>query len=267
MANQALRYTIEADSSQAEAAHKRIHGQLATIEQLAVQTGRTFGSVFEAMGHLALKGAEGVGAVLAAHRLLRAEIEAGSTAIATYSINWSGLLNTIRGIRLALSPTLLTGATITAGVLIEETIRAGLERNRAIQAQSLLAASSGRSFASIATAASAEDFQGLRAGTLSQLKQGPGTIIGVIDQLRGVKDPVERARIAQATFGDDTAKVLPLLTERLRDNITAAYEFSEVYDTRTRTALAGLAESIHKPIDALHELGDAWRYAKEETSQ
>jgi hypothetical protein len=143
-----------------------------------------------------------------------------------------GFANTYRAVRLALSPTPFTVATIAVGILTEETIKLTNARAKLIEQQSLIAATSGMGFNQIAAIGSVAGMSGSSAAAVQSLSKTSGLDASELGKVAAawaaMEDPVKRAASAVRLFGENKA------AEALREltpEFAAAAEAADSYGT------------------------------------
>ena len=214
---------------------------------------------------------------------------AGAAAFAAQTESATGLLNTYRALRLAISPTLFTGLTIGTGIAIEAIARMTAAQARAIDIQSLFAAKSGLAFEDIQRLGFAAGRAGAgtqnfvdaygklssrleNSGTRSALKELDVDFLDVTGSSRSaqaifgelgsafekIEDPADKARLAVTLFGSELGeKMLPFLNQRLADNVKRFEDWSLALDPGARKAVAALRNEVRDLIDNFVGVGDA----------
>lgn len=161
------------------------------------------------------------------------------------------LVNSYRAVRFALSPTIFTGVTLAMGIAVEETIRLTYSTGKLIEQRSALAARSGLDIKQVNELALASTLAGKANdyyfNSLKSLQRGAGTpggqqalgTLGIfgVDQatpdtlarvgaaFEKIQDPMQRARIGVALFGDDFEKIQSRLDDRIGKSITKVRDF------------------------------------------
>ncbi len=253
---------------------KAINDAVKTAETGAKSIAGAFSAAFSAIGNIASdlgsaaidagKGivhiAEAVAAVSAATIVAAKAMATFGSETATAGGAADTLVDSYRALRLALSPTVFTAASIGVGVLIEETVRAAVATEALIEKQALLAASTNRTFTEINTLANAEKQLGTASGDLTSLfadlsntgtdvqqRSGVGSlgdIVAIVDQFKELTDPVERAALAVKLFGDNAEKALPLMNDSLKEAISNAYDLNQQLDYGTRESLLRISQTF-----------------------
>jgi hypothetical protein len=133
---------------------------------------------------------------------LTAAVSRYTFVLGTAASSGTDFVNIYRGVRLALSPTPFTVMSLAIGVAVEETVRLTNARAKLIEQQSLLAATSGRSIASVEAISSAARISGGDEGAL-QMLQGltSDDLADVARRFAAIEDPVKRAAEAVRIFG------------------------------------------------------------------
>jgi hypothetical protein len=193
----------------------------------------------------ALEGVAALGAGLASF----------SSAATTATASTGNLVNTYRALRIAFDPSLFTASTIALGVLVEETVRLTDARGKLIEQQSLLAASSGRSFASVAGIDAAASITGGNAATLQTLAGLTSEdLADVARRFEAIKDPVARAAEAVRIFGTHAGEALRELTPEFIAATEANEKFGASLNEVSRTQIA----QFHDDLVALKNAFTTW---------
>lgn len=270
---------IEIDDSEVKGAVDRSNKGLQTVERSSKSAGdtakRSFRDAsdgltgFERLLARAATRVTEFGAAVGSFRAIAAAVAFGTRELVEHSATLDGLTNTYRVLRLALSPTLFTGGTLAIGIAVEETIKLVLAREKLLQQDALFAVRNKQNFTDTEAIGIAGVIQGEGRGNFQSLFKGKSAadVIELINQFKQLRDPVEKAQFAVKNFGDNADKAIPLLTERLRDNIAAAYDMSTAFDGRTRQSLDDIAKAFHRPAEAAGELLDSYRRLKEQAKE
>jgi hypothetical protein len=171
-----------------------------------------------------------------------------------------------RTLRFAMSPTAFTAGAIALGAAAEAAIRLANARAKLIEQNALLAAQSGRRFSTVESFGLAGRIQG-NAGLGTLLTGGgfsPDQIVKTIQQLKELEDPIDRADLAVKRFGDDAAKILPLLNDRLASNIDAAQALARTLDDSTRASIQRLRDDLSLAGQIFSGVTDNLRALREE---
>jgi hypothetical protein len=249
--------TVKSLAKTSEAIHQTFAGDNAKkVERFAA----IFGSATVAARH----GAEAFGALAASHVAAAGGL-AKFTASAASSVSTTDqLTNAYRALRLAISPTIFTSATLAAGVLVEETIRLTNARAKLIDQQSQFAASNKISFQSVDAIDTASrisgkngnDVRGLYKTLQSRGESDPGAVnaglaaIGVTGSLSdpatlgkiaagfaAIEDPVDRAKAAVSIFGESSATALRELDATFSSGTDAVQRYGLALDKLSRTQI------------------------------
>jgi len=250
----------------------------------------SFGSELAPIGRDAVKAAEGLTALVASHTLYTAAIARySSTAIAGAS-STDTLVNSYRGVRLALSPTPFTVATVAIGFLTEETIRLTNARARLIEQQSLISATTGLSVGAIQRIDATANLSGGSAANLRSLysslsaridnqqssvrsglntlgissslgRQGesvdPALLQKIAEGFTSIEDPVKRAAAAVQLFGDDKAgEALRELGFSFVDASNAANKYGVTLDSLSRNQIFTARQDFLRLKDSLTDFSD-----------
>lgn len=252
-----------------EAKHRSV---FATIDRLAQQTASGVGKLADATARTAVKMAEVVGAVAllgASVKTFFGNLRGGELDVGRHEVAVSKLINMYRAARIALAPTLFTAGTLGAGVLAEYAVMQTAAQARQVQADSFTAARSGRSFQNVSTIGMAGVLSGEGRGRFQSVfgEKSPGRIQDLVDQYRELKDPIDQAAFGVKNFGDNAERALPLLRDRLKENIDRASELSAALNGPMRESLAGMREELRAPGERLKELASDFRNLREEAKQ
>jgi len=167
------------------------------------------------------------------------------------------LLNTARAVEIYESA--LAIVPISLAIMTEKSIGLALAQNKLNKEFALTAAQQKKSFEEVATLATMGTMAGNKDVETVFQKMAVQDIPALIDEFQKLKDPVEKAKFAVDHFGDNAAKALPLLDERMKANANRAYELAVALDPHVRESLDKLSETIHHPLTWLQILADAWR--------
>ena len=234
-------------------------------------------------GERVFRTVEAVTALAASHVLATAAVaKYTSSARASVSVT-DQLVNGYRALRIVLSPTVFTAASLAVGILAEETIRLVNARARLIDQQSQFAATKGISFGAVdqldltSRVAGANSgtvrslFAGLQSqfssnqqGVLSSLK-GIGVEGGISDPavlgkiaagLQSIEDPAEKARVAVALFGSDSGQALETLTVHFANNAEMVDKWGLKLDSVSRTQIYQFRQDLINLKENLISLGE-----------
>jgi hypothetical protein len=254
----------------AERTEERHRTLFSRVEAMAKQTSQGIGKLADMGAHAALKMAELVGAVglltVTGKRFFDG-LRGGEVDLGRHAIALDRLVNIYRVARLAIAPTLLTGATLGAGILAEYAVMRTAAQARQVQSDSLIAARSGRSFQNVSTIGMAGVLSGDGRAQFQSVFGGksPGQILDLVDQYRDLKDPVDKAAFAVKNFGDNAERAMPLLRDRLKENIDRASELSAVLDSKARISLERFAQEMREPVEGLKSMASWFRSVREES--
>lgn len=181
---------------------------------------------------------------------------AGAAALAAHGTATEGAINSYRGLRLALSPTMFTASTVAIGVLLEVTAKLIIATDKYTQSQALAGAAAKRTFEQQLEISKFKDLTG--AETLG-LKTGQtlDDLVKIKQHLDGLEDPIVKAQAAFRIFGENARTVLPLLNSTLESNVRSAKEMADVFDPQT-------VQAIHRVSKSFGIFGEAGRAAKQD---
>jgi hypothetical protein len=221
-------------------------------------------NAFDRVASASMRVTHGVKSAIGTITELTAGVAAGSVVVAGHAIVMDKFVNVYRAARLILSPTLFTGATLGVGIAAEYALHQALDQRRQNQVDAMVAARTGRSFASAATSGNAARILGMGVTEYREVFAGknPAEVAQLAGEFSKLKDPVDKAAFAVQHFGDQADAALPLLGDRLKSSADRAYEFSSAMASKPREALEQLAVTLHRPAEALHALGDEFRALK-----
>lgn len=208
-------------------------------------------------------------------------IEGAAKGIAKYSsiaaasgATTENLANTYRALRIALSPTPLTVATVATGLLVEETIRLTNARAKLIEQQALMAATKGRSIAGIEAihgissasgsnegavqglidaAEAAKKTQGFKSALSSigmssddfSQSSWPAFLAKVAQGFDSISDPADRARVAVQLFGKEHAgEALEQLTPAFANAAEAAGNLGYALNSTARQQITAFRHDL-----------------------
>lgn len=265
------------------------NSSIITIGKSGEESGKRVSRGMEdASGSIRRIGARATEAALAlegAYRLLTGAAMRYGAATATAGGSTEGLINTYRALRIALSPTPFTIASIAAGVLTEETIRLVQARAKLIEQQSLISATGGLSFAvvqrfdavSAISGGDSEKLRGLSSSLTSRMSTDRGSVSSGLEALglspedpdllrkiavgfSSIEDPVRRAAAAVSIFGAANAgEALRQLNAAFAESSSAVQRYGLVMDTLS-------AKQIYQLNHELESLKTPFRMLKEELS-
>ena len=210
---------------------------------------------------LKLIGEAGLGAagsVMAASGQLSGAFTALSTAVTHYgaamaSANASsiGLANTYRAVRLALSPTLYTVATLAVAALAEETMELVYARGKLIEQQAVIAAQTGRGISDVERTAAITDVAGANSEVIAALqkKAGDRDLVAIAEQFAAIEDPVRRAALAVRIFGSDAQTALNTLNLSFVDAGKAVDDYGVTLDDVARTRISNFRRETQEFFD------------------
>jgi hypothetical protein len=199
-------------------------------------------------------------------------VEGALLALAKYSGvaaasagNTETLVNSYRGLRIALDPSMFTVASVAVGILAEETIRLTLSRAKLIEQQSLIAAKGGLSISSVERSDATAGISGGDAGKTRSLQAAlqsclasnaggvgaglnmlgvsgsstdPDLLQKIAKGFESIEDPAKRAAAAVAIFGADNAGIaLEQLNSRFVSASEAVTKYGLVLDSVSRTQI------------------------------
>jgi hypothetical protein len=259
--------------------------ELATVQQRNEQYTR---SAERAITTTAKLGVEIYAASVAA-KAAGASLLAMGAAVATHGAQGEALIQTYRGLRLAVAgvqsalagsaaPLLATGGVLAVGLLAEATGKlvyrqaelvetltlasakyqttfqdtqrlavasqlAGKQTEFFAQALGKLTSNSGTSGGQSALAELGKDF----AAVSSSGRATPEFLAKVTDGIKGIEDPVKRARVAVALFGEETAKSLADSSRSFGANLRAIDE----WDATVSSEVAKNVTTFRSDVDAL----------------
>jgi hypothetical protein len=205
-------------------------------------------------------------ALAGAYRSFSSAVKVYGAAAVTAGGSTQGLVDTYRALRVALSPTPFTIATVAVGILAEETIRLTNVRAKLIEQQSLMAATSGRSVGGIELIHSASGISGSNETVIQGLIDAVGknaktspanyqsglAALGMtsseadsvqwVDELGriakafdSIDDPAKRAALAVQLFGKGhAAEALQQLTPAFANATDAATRFGLTLGSTSR---------------------------------
>lgn len=208
--------------------------------------------------------AEAVAALAASHALAVAAM-AKYTAGAAGSVGATDqLVNSYRLLRLVLSPTIFTAATLAVGVAVEETIRLVDARAKLIDQQSAFAAANRISFRAVDMLDATSHVAGTNPGTARSLYTGlqsqyatdQGGVQSALDKLgvsgsvgdpailgriakglHEVEDPAKQAQLAFELFGSQGGAALETLDVRFAKSAEAVQKWGLTLDQVSRTEI------------------------------
>ena len=212
---------------------------------------KSAGDAVGGLTHLITKSGEAAAAAVVAVKGYGAALAGYSSIAGTVAASGDAIANSYRLVRLVLSPTVFTASSLAAGLLVEETVKLTYSTGKLIEQRSILAARSGLDIRQVNELAIASNLAGksneFYLSTLKSLQRGSGTSAGQqalgtlgiygVDKadpdtlarvgaaFQKIQDPVERARVGVALFGDDFEKVQDQLTSRIGTTIDKVREF------------------------------------------
>lgn len=246
---------ITADDRKARPAIERTNSSLERIEKTAAKMADAIGRSMNTLMTILTRVAEMIGVLY----VMKQAYDGLTGAMFRTDNAGAKLVNTYRGARLAFSPTALTVYTIGLGIAAEAAIRLTLAEARLIDQQALLAKRSKISFEDVRSLSFSSRSMGLASDFWAKAAKGmdwkaikeqgidtrnfTGGFRSSADVLRDVavayeelRDPVERAALAIAVFGDEAETVMPKLDQRLIDNIDTARQWGIELTKESRTA-------------------------------
>lgn len=254
MADETRRLIIDAQARGTETLDK-LNRTLDQIGESSKRVGRATWEAFKATAKALEDAAAATLQFAEQHKALTFLVASGTEQYVKHRIAVEGAVNSYRALRIALSPTAFTVATVAIGAATEATLRFAHAQGELIRLRREAAGLSGqaspdanniRAFASTIT--------GQSLGTLD-----PDKLQRVALQASLLPDPFDRAALALKEFGKNAEQALPLLTLRTADAIQSARRLNDILDTDSQAALVRLKDRIEGPVQALRDLAQGFR--------
>lgn len=234
-----------------------------------------------------LQTTEAVAGFIAAHAIATGTLTHYTSAAASSAGATEQMVNSYRAVRLVLSPTMFTAASIAAGILVEQTVRLVNARAKLIDQQALFAASHGLSFQSIDLLDATSRVSGANPATVRALFQGlqgewksnqagvqdalnrlgvagavgdPAILGRIAAGLHSVADPAKQAEIAIELFGERGGEALTTLNGHFANSAEAVHEWGTVIDELSRTQIHQFRQDLLDLKEALTDFSGvkAW---------
>lgn len=168
-----------------------------------------------------------------------------------------------RAMRLAMSPTWITGAAVGFGLLAEAMVRVAKAQAELVRSDALKGAAAERDFQSTRTILGAGRARDVDTSFLLGVGSSEDVRQALVD-LKAIADPAERARVAVRRFGDDAEKALGLASSGFIAALDSAGEMALRMDGPTRASvdrlkesLSGVGDVVTGLIDKFGELGQS----------
>jgi hypothetical protein len=196
-------------------------------------------------------------AALAAESFARA-LGRYTTIAAASGVTTERLVDSYRLLRVALSPTPFTVATIATGVLAETTIKLVNARARLIEQQALMAAKGGRSASQVELLSGITSAAGGNQASVLGLGKTPQELAEIANRFAAIEDPAERAALAVQLFGEHAGDALRELTPTFANAAWAASQFGVTLNATARKEIDGL----HRDLQQLGRVFTDWSVEK-----
>jgi len=241
---------------------------------------RQSGSEIASYGAIVIHTAEAAAALAASHALAVATMAKYTAGAAASASSTSQLVNGYRALRLILSPTVFTAASIGVGILVEETIRLVNARAKLIDQQALFGASNKVSFGSVdsldqvskVSGSNPGNVRSLFTGLQSQFSSNKNGVQSALDKLgvsgsvgdpavlgkiaagfHAISDPAKQAQLAVALFGDQAGLALRELNGQFATSADSVSRFGIRIDELSRTQIHQFRQDL---LDLKNSLTD-----------
>lgn len=238
------------------------------------------GRVITRYATTALHGAEAIAALAATHVLAAGAIAKYAAGGAASVSTTNNLVNSYRVLRVVLSPTVFTAASLAAGVLVEETIRLVNARAKLIDQQALFAAANKIAFQSVDSLDTVSKVNGSSPGAArglftelqSQSSSNQGGVESALGKLgvsgsvadpavlgkiargfQSISDPVKQAELAMELFGEKGGEALQTLDGRFANSSEAVQKWGIAIDEISRSQIHQFRQDL---INLRNELTD-----------
>ena len=269
-----MEFTIEADEQPASAALDRVRSKFTQVERAAIDTFRRTTNAAESFARGVVKVAEASGALLIARQAFRNARDSFSGADVAEKENRAleKAIDLYRGLRVATvaltgsrAALAATGATIGAGVVIEEAIRLTRRYGEELRSVSAQAAKSGNDIQS----AFAINRAGVILGRdLSTFAKFPiADLRSYLTELREIEDPLLRAARAQELFGSASEEAMDLAERRTQRVLDSGLELAASLNGQQRIAIENARRDFSDFGGILSNVGQILRSLQEQAKQ
>jgi hypothetical protein len=196
--------------------------------------GKSIGNAFSSAGEQAQQKMDGffrfvekAAEVVGVLYLIKEGVERVSSAFRDNFNNTEKLVNSYRGLRIVLSPSMWTVYSVGVGIAAEMFTKFIYRQAEAAEKTALLAAESGMLFREYAQLESIAGSTGVAVGSLVDAANKAGGVdsfVSKVNQLKEITDPVKRANAAIAAFGNSAKDVFPALSSQ-KDLAAGSYKY------------------------------------------
>lgn len=203
------------------------------IESRMAAVGKSIGNAFSSAGEQAQQKMDGffrfvekAAEVVGVLYLIKEGVERVSSAFRDNFNNTEKLVNSYRGLRIVLSPSMWTVYSVGAGIAFEALVKFAYGQAQAAEKTALAAAEAGVLYREYDQLQSIADSTGIAIGSLVNAAGRSGGVdafVSKVNQLKEIADPVKRANAAIAAFGSSAADVFPAMTAKV-DMAASSYK-------------------------------------------
>lgn len=216
------------------------------IESRMAAVGKSIGNAFSSAGDQVQQKMDGffrfvekAAEIAGVLYLIKEGVERVSSAFRDNFNNTEKLVNSYRGLRIVLSPSMWTVYSVGAGIAFEALVKFAYGQAQAAEKTALAAAEAGVLYRQYDQLQSIADSTGIAIGSLVNAAGRSGGVdafVAKVNQLKEIADPVKRANAAITAFGSSAGDVFPAMTAKV-DMAASSYKnyVSEINnDSRSR---------------------------------
>jgi hypothetical protein len=240
---------------------------LSDVERMANSGGRALEAIFRGAARATAGFLELTGAVVVGKKVFTQTAEDSSVL----EKGLEGVRNTARatetafaGLKGGLGAAIDVAGSIAAVAALEKIVKLTYERGQLLEKQAIQSAKSGLAYPEVAALGFATSRAGFAPDFLDQAAKNAGGAAQLAEQFKKlgeIQDPVERAQKAFQAFGSDADKYLPLLNDRLAENIQRVNEWGLAFSKVDRENITQFKRDLDSLKESFVGLGDtisAW---------